>query len=100
MKIIGYAVTLVIIIFINSIWSGYVLSKLWAWFVVTTFSLPEISIATAIGLALIIGYLTKGEEKVDTENKEFGELFLEATFKGLMKPTISLGIGWVITLFL
>jgi uncharacterized membrane protein len=100
MKIIGYAVTTVVFILISSIWSGYVLSKLWSWFVVTTFSLPEIGVATAIGLALTIGYLTKGEEKADAEGKEFGELLLEAIIKALMKPTFTLGIGWVITVFL
>ena len=43
---------------IDAIWSGYVLTCLWGWFVVPTFALPPLTLAQAIGVSLIVGYLT------------------------------------------
>jgi len=41
-----------------AIWGGYVLTCLWGWFVVPTFALPPLTLAQAIGVSLIVGYLT------------------------------------------
>ena len=46
------------LLIVGSMWKGYVLTILWAWFVVPTFSLPELAIAPAIGLAMVVSYLT------------------------------------------
>ena len=100
MKAIGYTSTLVVFTFINSIWSGYALSILWAWFIVSTFSLPELSIPAAIGIALTISYLTHQDIPVDNKSRDFGEILLEGIAKGLTKPSIALLIGLVVTLFL
>ena len=37
-----------------TIWRGYVLSVLWAWFIVPLFGLPALSIPLAIGLMVIV----------------------------------------------
>lgn len=37
---------------------GYTLATLWGWFVVTTFAAPVLSIPAAIGLRIIVRYLT------------------------------------------
>lgn len=100
MKAIGYAATTVTFIFINSVLSGLALSLLWAWFVVATFSLPELNIPTAIGLALIVSYLTHQNIKQESDGREFGEILFEGIIKGLMKPLWAILIGWIITLFL
>lgn len=44
-----------------AIWGGYVLTCLWGWFVVPTFALPPLTLAQAIGVSLIVGYLTNAE---------------------------------------
>lgn len=43
---------------LSVIGGGYVLTVLWAWFVVPTFALPQITLAAAIGLAIVVGYMT------------------------------------------
>jgi len=40
------------------VWSGFVLSILWGWFLVPAFHLPQITIPLAIGISLVIGMLT------------------------------------------
>lgn len=37
---------------------GFVLAKLWLWFAVTTFGVPAIGIAQAIGLAMMLALIT------------------------------------------
>lgn len=43
---------------VASVWSGFVLSILWGWFIVPAFHLPQISIPLAIGISLVVGMLT------------------------------------------
>ena len=37
---------------------GFVLSQLWAWFVVPSLSAPSLSLGEAIGIALVISFFT------------------------------------------
>lgn len=43
---------------IVSVLNGIVLSQLWAWFVVPLFHAPELPVGFAIGLSMIVTYLT------------------------------------------
>lgn len=45
---------------------GWALAYLWLWFVVPFFGLPAMGIAQAIGLAIVVGFLTKEH---DTDSK-------------------------------
>jgi len=98
MKYIGYITTALILMFFSAIYSGYVLTVLWDWFVVPTFKLPSLTIPTAIGVALIVSYLARGEETAD-KDRPYKEVFLEATARAISKPTFALLIGWIVLLF-
>jgi hypothetical protein len=54
MKVIGWLCTFVVFAFFSAIYSGYVLSVMWDWFIVSHFGLKALPIPFAIGLALII----------------------------------------------
>ena len=99
MKGIGYVTTFIIVAIFNTIFSGYALSVLWGWFVVPAFNLPQISIATAIGLALIVSYLTHQEQKSESEGKSFSEIMFEGFLKAAFKPAFSLAVGWIVSLW-
>lgn len=79
----------VVAIAFAAIWNGFVLSVLWGWFMVPTFSLPHLGVAPAIGVALVIGYLTH-QRKSDKE--EWGDALAYAA----LSPLIALGIGWIV----
>ncbi len=68
LAILGGAVGLGFLWFFGSIWSGYVLTILWHWFVVPTFQLPELTIFPAIGIAMVVSYLTY-QSPPDVEEK-------------------------------
>ena len=52
------AVILLIVLPFSLILNGLVLKKLWGWFVVANFGLKPLSIPSAIGIALIVSFLT------------------------------------------
>jgi len=98
MKVLGYIFTVLIVMFISATYSGYALSVLWGWFIVPTFDIPAISIPTAIGIALVIGFVSKSDQTTDG-SKSFADSLGELVVKAFLKPSIALLIGWVVTLF-
>lgn len=84
-----------------TIYRGWVLSVLWGWFVGPLFGAPPLTIPFAIGLSLIVGFLTshyRREPKV--ESNEWWEPMAEQTAWAALHPTIALGFGWVVAQFL
>lgn len=75
-------------------WSGYVLSKLWAWFVVPALGVPELSIPAAIGLALIVSYMT--HQATNGDDDLTPEALIEGVLWLAMRPAAALCFGWVI----
>jgi hypothetical protein len=82
----------IVLLVVSSIWSGYVLSILWSWFMVTTFGLPELSIPQAIGLSLILGYFHRATTKEQDPAAALAVV--------LVSPLIFLMIGWVVKGFM
>ena len=85
------------IIGVGSIWSGYVLSVLWGWFIVPTFQLPILTIPVAIGISLVTHMLcassssSSGDTSKDTATLAVG-LFLV--------PLVALALGWIVRGFM
>jgi len=77
-----------------SILNGFVFYKLWGWFIVPVFHTPELGIVTAMGIALLVSFLTSQthHEYKDHERKN-GWIVL-------VQPFIVLGIGYIIKCFL
>lgn len=78
--------------------SGYVMHVLWGWFVVPTFGLPGISIAQALGLALIVRAVigTRSEKK---DERPFTKILGEAIFRPVLVGAVFLAVGFVIKAF-
>ena len=100
MKFIGYAVSILTVIVLGCIFNGYAVSVLWQWFVVPVFQAPALTIPTAMGIALLVGYLTYQEVNSSSDNKEPWAIIAEFTARVIVKPTVALLVGWIITLFL
>lgn len=85
---------------VSIILRGWVLSTLWAWFLVPI-GAPAIGIATALGISVIIGLFTMhlNHETVKVSNKSLPELFANIISKSIGSPLISLLVGWIILLF-
>lgn len=70
-------------------WKGYVLAKLWGWFIVDKFGLPALTVAQAIGLAIVVGMFTY----IKTDDKDEAWKPYAIAFLG---PLISLFAGWIV----
>lgn len=94
------SVLIALILLIGIITGGYLLNgwalfKLWGWFIVP-FGLPPLSIPWAIGVAIVVGFLTthsipKGQKEDDIS------LALVVMF---VRPLISVFIGWIVYSFM
>lgn len=87
---------------LSAVFSGYALSIMWGWFVVPAFKIPALNIPQAIGIQLIIGYLTKQAEPETEEEKKrtAGQKLIVAIGTAILKPSFALFFGWIITKFL
>ena len=97
MKIVGYIASTIIIGTYSTILSGWAITKLWAWFMVTTFGLPTLTIPAAIGLALMVGYF---QALPKSEDEKYWEILLKGIIVGTLKPLFYLGIGAIIKIWM
>jgi len=83
----------------QAIFNGWVLSKLWGWFMVPTFGLPALALPAAIGVAIVIAYLT--HQYIDTpEGSDLWESIIKATLHSIWYPLLILAMGWCVQQFM
>lgn len=100
MKIIGYITAIIVAITLSAILNGYALSILWGWFIVPLFNLPTLNISYAIGLALTVSYLTKDFSADSNPSETFNQKLARGCVVAVLKPTLALLGGWIVTLFI
>ena len=79
---------------------GYVLTKLWLWFVVPTFHQQPLGLAQAIGIALVVSLLTHQTCGDDDKEWSTGEQLRRAALALFLRPVIMLVAGWVAAWFM
>lgn len=74
------------------LWSGFVLAKLWTWFIVPL-GAPALSVPSAIGIGLVVGFVTgrPSNEVVHSEKLMVYEIFC---------PAVALAVGAIVREFL
>lgn len=96
----GLAVIVVIVVIVFTLASvvmrGYVLSVLWAWFVVPALGLPPLGVAHAIGLTLVAAMFTLHLSGADGDDKSAGGLIGHAFGHGIAAPVLMLVAGWIV----
>jgi len=86
---------LLVLVPLGIIWSGFVLTNLWAWFIVPSFGVPALSIPAAVGLTIIASYLTHKSGIIE-DGKGMTEKIITSTTHMALKPALSLALGWVV----
>ena len=89
----------VLVIIIATILNGCVLTILWGWFFIPTFGLPPISIAQAMGIGLVINYLTYHLVRTPATEESGSDQLKFMAIQAIYRPVTVLAIGWVIHLF-
>jgi len=100
LAILGGAVGFVALMVVSSILNGYVLSILWGWFVVPVFHLSPLTIVPAIGVALVVSYLTHQTNDCQEKERSTSEKIAYAVAVAVVKPLLALCLGWVVHLFM
>jgi len=99
METFGKFMTVVLGMIISPIINGFVILKMWAWFVVPIFETHPLKLAEAIGLMFLVNYLKIGRNKETTKDNFWGE-FVTNIFFLIIMSGFALLSGWVVTLFL
>lgn len=89
-------ISALLVLFLEPFLYGFVLVKLWSWFVAPTFHVPNLNIPVALGISLVVGMLThqfvKTKEKVEYETADF--------LGAVLRPLLYLGIGAIYHAFM
>lgn len=100
MKVIGIITTVLITLIVTPIWRGYALSKLWLWFIVSTFGAAPLGIAQSIGLALVVSFLCHQYNSYEDKEKSANERMAASVLYAFLSPAMALLIGWIVKGFL
>lgn len=106
-KLVGTTIVTLIILLpaalvglVSSVIRGLVLCKLWSWFVVATFSAPELGACSALGLALLVNYVTwQNAVTPKIEAEDVWDAVKKVVFEIVATPLTVLFIGWIFHLF-
>lgn len=75
--------------------NGYVITKLWAWFIVPLFGLPLLNIPQAIGLDLVVTFLTFHQTVYNPEPQDKKEKIQRAA-QHVARPIFILLTGYIV----
>ena len=93
--------SLPVLLALSAIWRGFVLSILWDWFMVPYFALPPLSLALAIGIGLVVTFMTNQRTGLEAEKPmEGNEKLVKLVTHMVVFPGSALLIGWIVTMFL
>ena len=92
------AAAMLSLVAIGAVWRGYVLTILWGWFVVPTFGMSPLALVPAIGLSVVVGYLTHQytPKAVKPEDDGKWDETVRAISHILRQPVFALLVGWVV----
>jgi len=81
---------------------AWVLTELWAWFLVPTFSIVQISMPVAMGISLIVAMFTQHlqHERAETSPNSVSEVFGRVFGTAILSPLVVWALGWIIQLFI
>jgi hypothetical protein len=96
--LIAGCVTLIVTAPIAALFNGWVLTKLWAWFVVAHFDAKPLPVGVAMGVSLIVGMLThQRQPKRDRgDDEESSDIVIGALVEMFGTPAIALLVGLAI----
>jgi ABC-type Fe3+ transport system permease subunit len=81
--------------------NGWALMTLWGWFISETFALPALSIVQAIGISIVVGFLTS--KYSDTQHKDESkgwEAFFKTASYSIIGPVVAVAVGWIVKGFM
>lgn len=78
----------------SAVWSGLTLSIIWGWFIVQTFSAPDLSILQAYGVCLV-AVAVKAANTTKKDGDGFMQVVIKSFFQAPLACGLTLACGWV-----
>jgi hypothetical protein len=92
----GKFMAIVLGIIISPIINGFVFSKLWVWFIVSTFQIQPLRVVEAIGIIFVLNFVFS---KRIQQTGEFWENFISDIIFIVLTGGFALLSGWILTFF-
>lgn len=100
MQFIGRFTVSIVCMIYTALLSGWAFTKLWSWFVVTTFGLAPLSIPAAIGLAFVVSYLTHQPNPEASKDKTWAQLLYFGVGYATAKVVLAMTFGYIVKLWM
>lgn len=94
MENFGKFMAIVLSLILSPIVNGFVFTKLWGWFIVTTFNANPLRIVEAIGIMYLLSFVGARNNKYKTD--EFWSDFGERVIFVLLYAGVILFSGWIV----
>ncbi len=76
--------------------NAWALQILWNWYIPYILGMPSLEFAEAVGIALVVTYLTHPmSHEVMEDEKKYWQDFLGRIAVAILKPLYCVGAGWV-----
>jgi len=99
MENFGKFMTVVLAMLISPIINGFVITKLWLWFIVPTFEADPLRLVEAIGLMFLINYIKAKRDK-EADKDKFWEQFATNMIYLILMAGFALLSGWIVQMFM
>lgn len=84
-----------VLVSLSVVINGFVLKYLWIWFIVPVFHLPELTLAQAFGVAMVISYATYQHiREAKSEDPDWSAFHILVS-----RPATTLLAGWILQHF-
>lgn len=94
---LGLIALYIILIGLSAVINGWALMTLWGWFITTLFeTAPILGLWQAVGLALVVRFLTKSWDSNKSEDKGLSDAIGQALAVVILRPALSVAFGWVV----
>ena len=80
--------------------NGFAICKLWEWFVVPTFNIAELTFVSALGIFILVRYLTTTIGVKEEDEKPSEKKFVKALIIDITRPVFALLFGYILSMFM
>lgn len=102
----GMAITMLVLLCLtlpSAWWTGFVLLKLYGWFILPIQGAPAVTLGNMVGVSLILNLIlynvSKASSAVMEKAESWVDVFSDSFSKMLMVPAIFLFFGWLYQIF-
>lgn len=86
---------IVVSMIVGTPFHAFVLLKLWDWFLVAPLGAPQITFGEAVGVGLVLSYITSKARSIDNKTRTSTEILAIALSSAIVEPLAWLSLGYL-----